>query len=363
MMRFPKDVLRRRKDKFQGFFREKGIDAVMLRTLSSFKYITGIKWIRPALLIPAEGEPKAFVARGEEEGFLSRTWIEDVETYTDGGDLMAKISGIIRREGYKVVGMEYGIERDAYILFYEVFKRLNSRVKIVDVGPILSKMRMIKDEWELDAIRKAGEIASKSLERSLSVVEEGVTETDIASEAYATLYKLGSEEPHVYVNSGPNPRIHAEPLRDEIVRKNSFVTIVIGADYNGYYANASNSIFIGEPKGVAEKAVKCTDEVYKAAVDSTRLGVRFTEVMRILDKIYTSYGMLDYRVMGYTHAVGLQIEESPITTILPGDRSLKVEPGMVLAMVHAPILLGGYGQIKQEDTFIVKESGELEKVT
>ncbi len=109
--------------------------------------------------------------------------------------------------------------------------------------------------------------------------------------------------------------------------------------------------------------MKCTDEVYKAAVDSTRLGVRFNEVMRVLDEIYASYGMLDYRVMGYTHAVGLQIEESPITTILPGDRSLKVEPGMVLAMVHAPILLGGHGQIKREDTFIVKESGELEKVT
>ncbi len=361
-MRFPRDVLRRRKEKFQSSFREKGIDAVMLRTLSSFKYMTGIRWIRPALLIPAEGEPKAFVARGEEEGFLARTWIEDVTTYTDGGDLMAKVSGTIRREGYKIVGIEYGIERDAYILFYEVFKRLNPGIKIVDIGPILTEMRMIKDEWELSAVRKAGEIASKAIERSISVVEKGETETGIASEAYRFLYKLGSEEPHVYVNAGPNPRIHAEPFRDEVVREDSFVTVVIGADYDGYYANASRTLFIGEAKGIAEKAVKCTDDVYKASVDLTKPGAKFIEVMKVLDKIYNSYGMLNYRVMGYTHAVGLQIEESPITTILPRDRSLKARPGMVLAMVHAPILLKGYGQVKLEDTFIVRESG-LEKVT
>ena len=40
-----------------------------------------------------------------------------------------------------------------------------------------------------------------------------------------------------------------------------------------------------------------------------------------------------------------------------------VKPRMVLAFVYAPIMLDGYGQVKIEDTFIVKEDGELEKIT
>ncbi len=362
-MRFPSTVLEKRKERFQKFLKEKEIDAVMIRTLSSFIYFTGIRWIRPALLIPAEGEPKAFVARGEEEGFSSKTWIKDIETYTEGGDLMAKVSRTIRDSGYKVVGMEYGIERDAYILFYEMFKRLNPGVEVVDVGPIITKMRIIKDRWEQDVILKAGEIASKALDAAISSIEEGRSETDIASEAYGILYSLGSEEPRVYVNAGPHPRIHAEPFRDITVKRDTFVTVVIGADYNGYYANTSRTIFIGEPKGMAEKAIECMNRVYEEAIKHTRLKVRFNEVMKLLDEIYESYDLLNYRVKGYTHAVGLQVEESPITTILPRDRSLKVKPGMTLAMVHAPILLPRYGQIKREDTFIVGSNGELARVT
>ncbi|MCD6369620.1 MAG: hypothetical protein J7L38_07490 [Thermoproteales archaeon] len=57
---------------------------------------------------------------------------------------MAKVSGSVREGGYKVVGIEFGIERDAYILFYEMLKRLNPGVKVVDVYPITAEMRMIK---------------------------------------------------------------------------------------------------------------------------------------------------------------------------------------------------------------------------
>ena len=71
--RFPKNVLRERLKRFQRSISDIGIDAVMLRTLSSFIYFTGVKWLRPALLIPSNGDPIAFIAMNEEDGFLSRT--------------------------------------------------------------------------------------------------------------------------------------------------------------------------------------------------------------------------------------------------------------------------------------------------
>ena len=114
--RFPEHILKSRLERFREKMAEKGIEATMIRTLSSFIYFTGIKWLRPALLIPVDGEPVAFVARGEEDGFLERTWIKNVVTYTDGGDLMAKVSGRIRGV-YRRVGLEFSVERDSYILF------------------------------------------------------------------------------------------------------------------------------------------------------------------------------------------------------------------------------------------------------
>jgi len=362
-LRFPISVLKKRLKTFQEEMVKKNIDATMIRTLSSFTYFTGTKWLRPALLIPAKDEPTAFVAKGEEEGFLKRTWIGNIVTFTDGGDLMAKVSGTIRKKGYRVVGLEFGIERDAYIIFYEMFKRLNPSVKVVDVSPIIYAMRMVKDEYELEAIRKAGSIASKAIEKILSLIEPGVSETDIAAEAYRVLYKLGSETPLVYVNAGPDPRIHSEPFRDNIVKRGTFVTVVLGADYNSYYANIARTVYLGKASGLAEKALKCMNEVYDTALELTKPKMRFINVIRELDKVYEKYGLKEHRIIGYTHSVGLQVEEPPITTILPKDRFIEIKSNMVLAFIHAPIMLKGLGQVKKEDTFIVREDGTLEHVT
>ena len=361
-MRFPENILRARLKKFQQKLRENNIDAAMIRTLSSYAYFTGIKWLRPALLVPAEGEPIAFVAHGEEDGFREKTWIKNIVTFKEGGDLMRHVSTTIRDNGYRVVGLEFGVERDAYILFYEMFKRLNPYVEVVDVSPILDDMKMIKDEYELEAIRKAGEKARKVFEKLDELVKPGLTETEVAAEIYYMLYKLGSENPQVYVNAGPHPRVHSEPQHDNKLVEDTFVTIVVGVDHGGCRVNKRKTIYLGRPDGVAEKALKCMNEVLVKANELTRPGKRFIDVMRELDKVYAKYGLSEYRVQGYAHGVGLKIEETPITTIVPKHRFIVIRENMVLAYVHAPIVIKGLGQVKFEDTFIIASNGNV-KVT
>lgn len=361
--RFPEEVLRSRLERFQRVLRARHIDAVMLRTLGSFIYFAGIKWLRPALLIPAEGEPTAFIAKGEETLFRELTWIDDLVTYAEGGEVMSEVSKTIRERGFSRVGLEFGLERDAYILFYEMFKKLNPHVEVVDVAPILYDMRMIKDSYELDAIRKAGAISLKALEKAESIVEPGISETEIAAELYHILYRSGSEDPLVYVNVGPGSRVHAEPLRDIVVKNGVFVTVVVGADYNRYYANSSRTFFVGDLRGEAEKALKCMESVYRKAVSLSKPGTKLIAVMKELDKVYMEYGLLEHRVIGYAHSVGLQVEEPPITTIVPKHRTLEIKSNMALAFIHAPLMMPGLGQVKIENTFIVKEDGSLESVT
>jgi len=357
----PVEVLKARLEKLRRRMEERGLDTVMIRTLSSFRYFTGVKWLRPALLIPLDGEPIAFVARGEEEGFKRMTWIRDVRTFVEGGELMSKVSSTVRSElKARRVRLDYSVERDSYSLFYEMFKRLNPGVEVVDVHEDLAELRMIKDEWERELIRRAGELARKALERALSTVEPGVAETEVAAEAYYSLYKSGCEDPLVYVNAGPGPRVHAELLSSVRVRTGTTVTIVVGADYGGYYANAARTVVVGDCEKGSE-ALRAMERVYELAVELTRPGARFIDVIRALDRIYEEEGLLSHRLLGYAHGVGLQVEEEPITTIIPRHRFIRVRRGMTLAMVHAPLLIHGVGQVKLEDTFLVGD--ELEKLT
>jgi Xaa-Pro aminopeptidase len=47
--------------RFQALMKSDHIDASMIRTVSSFTYFTDVMWLRPGLIIPAEGDPIAFI--------------------------------------------------------------------------------------------------------------------------------------------------------------------------------------------------------------------------------------------------------------------------------------------------------------
>jgi len=360
-LRFPKQILRKRLETFQKKLASENIDAAMVRVQSSYTYFTGTRWLRPALLIDVSEEPVLFVAKGEEDELLSRTWITNYVSFTDGGDLMAKVSKIIRKRKYRKIGLEYGVERDAYILFYEMFKKLNPQVKVVDISDIIADMRMIKDTYEIEATRRAGEVAKKVMEKVINTLKLGMSETDIAAEAYYYALKYGSEEPKIHVNIGPNPRVHAEPFRDIRVNENSIVTLVLGIDYDFYYANMSRTIALKE-NGEAKRVMECMLNVYDLARKLTRAGIKPIMVMKELDKVYSEFRCIEYRVLGYIHGVGLQVEEKPITTIVPKHRFVMLKEDMVVAFIHTPLVVKGVGQIKHEDTFIILHD-DLEKIT
>ncbi len=360
-LRYPPEVLRLRLKRFQEELREAGIDAAMIRVKSTFTYFTGVKWLRPAMLVPAEGDPVLFAAKGEEDELMERTWVRNVEAFREGGELMGRVSGLIRGNGYRVIGLEYGIERDAYILFYEMFKRLNPGVEVKDISSIIVELRMIKDAYELEAIRRAGQAASKVMEKVLQVIKPGTTETEIAAEAYYHAYKLGAEEPHIHVAAGPNPRVHAEPFRDAKVAEGTAVTVVLGVDHDYYYANMTRTVIVGSSEK-GRRALNAFKEAYTRAAELTGPGVRPADVMKELDKLLKKRGLADEAVTGYLHGVGLQVEETPITTIVPQHRIIRLAPGMAVAFIHAPLLVKGVGQVKHEDTFIVTEDS-LEPVT
>ncbi|AFK22583.1 Xaa-Pro peptidase family protein [Pyrococcus sp. ST04] len=358
-MRGKEEIFRRRVERFQEELRKRDIDGAVIRTLSSFIYFTGTKWLRPSLLIPADGDPVVFVAKNEAEEFRRRSWIEDVREYQRVEDLMAGVVTWIHGNGMERVGLEFGFERDAYLAFLKIFQRLNPTIDIVDILDVTMSLRMVKDEWELENIRKAGRIAVKGMEVAEESIRPGVSELEVAAEIMRELMREGSEDPKVYVST--TPRAHAEPFRDLKVKENSVVTVVIGADYNHYYANMARTFIIGNPGRRVFEAIKVKEEAYKIAIEETRVGVPLNSVEKRLAQFFKEKGFENEYITGYTHGVGLLIEELPMPTIIVQTRAQKVVENMVLSIIHAPLMLPE-GAIKHENTYIVKKDG-LERVT
>ena len=69
------------------------------------------------LLIPAEGDPLAFIFKHEVKRFTERACLKDVAPY-GGVKSCWGVSGTIREKGYRRVGFDVSVKRDAYESFF-----------------------------------------------------------------------------------------------------------------------------------------------------------------------------------------------------------------------------------------------------
>jgi len=354
--------IRKRVECFQQLMKQNNLDASMIRTLSSFVYFTGIKWLRPALLIPAEGDPVVFIFKYEAEEFMEKSWIRSVRTYLRIEKLMKEVTGIIRESGYKRVGFDYSVERDSYVLLFELFKRLNAQVEVVDIHPLIMQLRMIKEPSEIELMRRASKIAEMGMQKAIDAIDVGKTELQVAAEAISEMMKRGAENPHIHVTTGPRPRVHAEPRSWVKINPKDTVEIVISANYNGYYSNLTRTVFLGGLSSEKRRAFEAFMEAHRTAEENLRPGKQLIEIEDRLRKLIEGKGYGDYYITGFAHGVGLSMEEDPITTAMPPHRQYRVRENMVLASIHAPLALPGIGTIKFEDTYVIRAE-RSEKLT
>ncbi len=349
------DILEKRLSRFQKLLEENGIDGAMIRTLSSFEYFAGVKWLRPALFVPVRGRPVAFIHSCEREEFLEKSWIEEVRTYRRVEELVRHVITTMKEFDCRVVGLDYSIERDSYALFYELFKKFNPKIEVKDIHSLIMELRIVKEGWEIERIRRAGEIAESAMKAILDNIDEGVSELELAAEAVYVMMKKGSENPHIYVNAGPKPRIHAEPRRDVRIARGDTIMVTIGADFENYYANLSRTIFFGTPSTGQQRVFEVVKAMYDRAIREVKPGVKLMSIERKLRDFAVEKGFGEYYVTGFIHGVGLLVEEDPITTIVVAHRGYTIREGMILAFIHAPLPVPGIGCFKLEDTFQIFE--------
>jgi len=346
--------VKRRVKRFQQLMKQNDIDASMIRTLSSFTYFTGLKWLRPALLVPTEGDPTAFIFKYEADEFIEKTGIENVKTYTKAEELIKAVSGTIRESGYKRIGFDYSVERDSYVLFFEIFKKLNAQAEVVDVHALIMQLRMVKEPNEIEAIKQASRIAESGLRKAIDTVDVGKTELEVAAEAISEMMKKGAENPHIHVTTGPRPRVHAEPRSWAKIRSGDTVQIVISADHNAYYSNLTRTVFLNGLSAEKRKIFEVFMEAHNTAEEYLKPGTKLIEIEKRIRNLIEDRGYGDYYVTGFTHGVGLLTEEDPITTIVAPHRQYEAVENMVLASVHAPLTVPNVGTVKNEDTYVIK---------
>ena len=190
---------------------------------------------------------------------------------------------------------------------YEGLKSALPNARFEDASGAIFDIRLIKSPAELQHMRTAGAIAQKGLKATLAVVRPGVTENDIASVAYATLVKEGSE----YFSSQPMVAgahrtgwIHVSQ-RGTRIKSGDTVMMELGAFVHRYLGALMHTAVLGDPSRDVLRLVKASHETLDLIQQSVKPGRSVDAIAKEVKRGLADVSADAYSTGMFGYSVGL----------------------------------------------------------
>ena len=232
--------------------------------------------------------------------------------------------------------------------------KLNVKV-FIGMNAQISGFRAVKEEWELDHMRKAQAITDKAFAEMCTRIKPGMTEKELQAELIYCLYKNGGEglsfDPIVV--SGPNTSLPHGVATDRVIQKGDFVTMDFGVLYNGYCSDMTRTVAVGYATEEMEKVYNTVLQAQLAGLAATRAGVKGKDIDAAARKVIADAGYGEYFGHGYGHSLGLEVHEAPNPN--PGNDNPM--PAGAVASAEPGIYLPGKFGVRIEDVVIFTAEG------
>jgi Xaa-Pro dipeptidase len=249
-----------------------------------------------------------------------------------------------------------GIQKDHLsVNRYEALMQATGATRAIDVEPELNRMRVIKTEPEIAAIKRAIVCIEEVFRTAITYVKPGVTEIDIVAEMEYRMKKLGAEG-HSFdtmVLSGEKTGLPHGIPGNKAIREGELVLFDAGVFVDGYASDLTRTFAVGE---VSERCKEIYNTVLQANVkmiEAVRPGVTFGSLDHAARHVIDSKGDGQYFITRAGHGFGLEIHEYPSIHGLNEDL---LQAGMVFT-AEPGIYIPGLGGVRIEDNVLVTPTG------
>ncbi|MGA8430781.1 MAG: Xaa-Pro peptidase family protein [Candidatus Sulfotelmatobacter sp.] len=371
--RLEPDWYRRKIGQVQQEMERRKLDALVLLDAHNVIYTTGyfhLSTERPlGVLIPKSGEPALFVP-GLESDQVKLWWVKDFEAYFDFPGPVNRVRWIFERVARRGLDKgRIGIEEAKPSRMREI-KLGAPNADIVEAGDLIEHMRWVKDEDELNIMRRGMYFSDFYVQAGRDYVQNhgGVTEDEILKNAADALADKMSSELKAVVGVSIDAPFgglvpfgrrsafpHAVPSKDRL-KKGDALILSYGTQVGGYAVEDERSFVIGKPTDYAKRLYEAMLAAHDAGVENMKEGAIAEEVdKKSLDQIRKA-GFEKFLKHRTGHGIGLEGHESP--WIADGDKTV-LKPGMTFSC-EPGIYDPDWGGFRHSDTVIVgKEKGEV----
>ena len=336
---------------------DRHLDALVVSNPTNVRYLTGFTGSTAWLFVAptgsrllTDGRYAAVVRHGINTGELLAMELDIVEAGYDRA-----LADVVSRVSAKRVGFEAGT------LTVSGLRRWQELTPGVDWQPtddLVENLRLIKDDAELAALRRAGRMLAQVATGLAGIVGYGRTERDIARAIDAALERVGFERPafETIVASGPNSAYpHARPT-DRRLATGDLVVLDFGGVLDGYCVDLTRMAAVGPIDSAARSLFDAVYEAQRAALAAVRVGVTSSDVDRAARSWLENRGLGPAFCHGTGHGLGLEVHEAPRISRAESGQVTTLAPGMVFT-IEPGAYLEGTGGVRLEDDVLVTTDG------
>jgi Xaa-Pro dipeptidase len=239
-------------------------------------------------------------------------------------------------------------------------KAVGGEEKLEPANNLICELRKIKDQQEIQLIRKACNLADIGVQVAFETIRPGVKEKEIAAEIEYAMRKNGSEGTgfDTIIASGAGSAFPHGGCSEKTVHEGDFVVADFGATYKFYHSDITRTFIAGKPSEKQRKIYETVKLAHQKTLEAVKPGVLAREVYMAAKRIIEAAGFGEFFVHNLGHGVGVEIHEAP--TLSPDSKDM-LAAGNVLTD-EPGIYLPGYGGVRIEDTVLVTQEG-AEKLT
>lgn len=334
-------------NKLRQAMREKGLDAVFIKSPPNVFYFSGFTGTSGSLFISADKNCLLTDFRYTEQAKIQAA---DFEILRVDGEQTGKIAELA--QGLPAIGVEEDFLSWAE---YRQLQEAVSETNLADSAEIFRNIREIKDGSELEILRQAIRITDEAFSQALNEIKPGVREEEIALDLEFALRKQGASGRSFdfIVASGQRSALPHGVASAKKIERGDLVTMDFGAIYERYCSDMTRTVFVGKPQAKHRDIYQIVLEAQLAAIAALKPGMTGKEGDAVARDVIAKAGYGEHFGHGLGHSLGLEIHETPRLSI----REEKVlEPGMLLT-VEPGIYLPGWGGVRIEDVVLVTNFG------
>ena len=234
-------------------------------------------------------------------------------------------------------------------------------------GYLITPREFLKNEQEIEGMRKSGLVNSKILDIVAEKIKAGMTTEEINQLVHDETIKRGGIPATLGYQGFPKSTCtslnhvicHGIPTEDQVLKEGDIVNVDVTTILDGYYADSSRMFMIGQVSPEAKQLVEVTKEALERAIASLKPWGDLNDVGRAIEPFVQTYGYSVVRAL-CGHGIGLDFHEDPqVDHYASPLKGYLLIPGMTFT-VEPMINQGTFDcDILDDDWTVVTRDGKL----